>query len=137
MCVSPAPSNARIIRTAAQVAQARESRLIALYVETPTHAAISEENMRRLDSNMALALQLGARTETIYGEDIPSRIAEYAHVSEADMIIMGQSVLPAWKKLFQMTLTDRLAALLPDKTLMIIPDVSARAQDAARFSQQS
>ena len=137
VCVSPAPSNARIIRTAAQVAQARESRLIALYVETPTHAAISEENMRRLDSNMALALQLGARTETIYGEDIPSRIAEYAHVSEADMIILGQSVLPAWKKLFQMTLTDRLAALLPDKTLMIIPDVSSRAQDTAKFSQQS
>ena len=136
VCVSPAPSNARIIRAAAQIARSRGAALIALYVETPTHAAISDENSRRLVANMALASSLGARTETVYGEDLPSRIAEFAHVTEADTVILGQSVLPAWRRLFQKSMTDRLSALLPDKTLMLIPDVSARAQDTVRFSQQ-
>ncbi len=137
VCVSPAPSGARILRTAAEVAKAQDSQLIALYVETPTHSAISEESSRRLDANMALAARLGARVETVYGEDVPARIAEYAHVNEADTIILGQSVLPAWKTLFQTPLSDRLSAVLPDKTLMIIPDVSARPQRTLRISQQS
>ncbi len=137
VCVSPAPSGARIIRTAAQVAQVRKSQLIALYVETPTHSAISEENSRRLDANLAFAKSMGARIEEIYGEDVPARIAEYAHISGADTIILGQSVLPVWKHLFQTSLSDRLAALLPDKTLMIIPDVSARAQKNIKTGQQS
>ncbi len=136
VCVSPAPSGARVLRTAVQVAKAQNSELVALYVETPTHAAISDENSRRLDANMALAAKLGARTETIYGEDVPSRIAEYAHVSDVDTIILGQSVVPVWKRLFQSSLSDRLSSLLPDKTLMIIPDVSASAQKTLKISQQ-
>lgn len=137
VCLSPAPSGARVLRTAAQVARAQNSQLVALYVETPTHSAISEESSRRLDANMALASRLGARVETVYGEDVPSRIAEYAHVSEADTIILGQSVLSGWKKLFQTPLSDRLSTMLPDKTLMIIPDVSAKPQRAVKISQQS
>ncbi len=136
VCVSPAPSGARVLRTAAEVADTEHAQLVALYVETPTHAAISEENSRRLDANMTLAARLGARVETIYGEDVPSRIAEYAHVNEADTVILGQSVLPAWKRLFQTPLSERLSAVLPDKTLMIIPDVSARPQRTARIGQQ-
>ena len=136
VCVSPAPSGPRILRTAAEFASAEEAPLVALYVETPTHAAISEENSRRLDANMALAARLGARVETVFGEDVPARIAEYAHVNEVDTIILGQSVLPVWKTLFQTPLSDRLSSLLPDKTLMIIPDVSARPQRTVKISQQ-
>ena len=137
VCVSPAPSGARIIRTAAQVAQARDSQLIALFVETPTHSTLSDESSRRLDANMALAARMGARTETVYGEDVPTRIAEYAHMSEADTVILGQSAVPVLKRLFQTSLSDRLSTLLPDKTLMIIPDVSARAQRNVKISQQA
>ncbi len=135
VCVSAAPSNARIIQTSAEIARSRGAQLIALYVETPTHAAISDDNRRRLDSNMNLASELGASTEIVYGDDIANRIAEYVHVSKADTVVIGQSVIPVWKKVFSKSLTDRLSALLPDRTLMIIPDVSARAQETVKLSQ--
>ena len=58
-------------------------------------------------------------------------------MSEADTVILGQSAVPVLKRLFQTSLSDRLSTLLPDKTLMIIPDVSARAQRNVKISQQA
>ena len=48
VCLSSAPSNAKIIRIAAQMVTVFHSRFTALFVETPDFAAASEENKRRL-----------------------------------------------------------------------------------------
>lgn len=70
-CLSSAPSNAKIIRTAARMAKAFNSKFTALFVETPDFAVATDENKRRLEENRKLAEQLGANIETVYGEDIP------------------------------------------------------------------
>ena len=70
-CLSSAPSNARIIRTAARMAKAFDGQFTALFVETPDFALATEENKRRLEENRKLAEQLGADIETVYGDDIP------------------------------------------------------------------
>lgn len=48
VCLSSAPSNAKIIRTAARMANAFHSAFTALFVETPDFPAMSEENKKRL-----------------------------------------------------------------------------------------
>lgn len=80
-CLSSAPSNAKIIRTAARMARAFNSQFTALFVETPDFAVATAENKRRLQDNRKLAEQLGANIETVYGEDVPYQIAEYARLS--------------------------------------------------------
>ena len=67
VCLSSSPSNAKIIRTAAKMASAFKGEFTALFVETPDFSVMSEENVKRLRSNIRLAEQLGAKIETVYG----------------------------------------------------------------------
>lgn len=53
----------------------------ALFVETPDYQVMSEEDVKRLRNNMHLAEQLGAKIETVYGEDVSYQIAEFARLS--------------------------------------------------------
>ena len=48
VCLSSAPSNLRIVQTGARMAEAFHGTLTALYVQTPDHSAMSEEDQRRL-----------------------------------------------------------------------------------------
>ena len=48
VCLSSAPSNLRIVQTGARMSEAFHGTLTALYVQTPDHSAMSEENQNRL-----------------------------------------------------------------------------------------
>lgn len=67
ICLSSAPSNAKVIRTAARMAEAFHSGFTALFVQTPETKELSGENIKRLRSNLRLAEQLGAQIATVYG----------------------------------------------------------------------
>ena len=136
VCISGSPSNARIIRTAAQIAGPGEGELIALYVESPGDTAFKEADSRRLEANMQLAASLGARCETVYGEDVALRIAEYARLAEADRIVIGQSVEAPLRRFFRPALTEQLASLVPEISLLIIPDVTANVRYHERVSPE-
>lgn len=124
-CLSSAPSNARIIRTAAQMAKAYNSRFTALFVETPDFAIASEENKKRLNKNRKLAEQLGATIEIVYGDDIPYQIAEFARISGITQIVLGQSSVTRRHLLGKPTLTQLLLSYVPELDIHIIPDKAA------------
>ena len=122
ICLSAAPSNAKVIRTAARMAEAFHGAFTALFVETPGFPSLREEDRRRLRANLRLAEELGARIATAYGDDPAVQIAEYAKVSGISKIVLGRSpqkkgLLPAPKALI-----DRLGALAPELDIYIIPD---------------
>ena len=64
VCLSPSPSNERIVRMAAQMAQAFGGTLTALYVQTPGNRALSSEDEERLQTHVRLATELGAEIVT-------------------------------------------------------------------------
>ena len=123
--LSSAPSNARIIRTAATMAKAFGGSFTALFVRTPDHADMSPENRRRLRENTHLAESLGATVETVFGEDVSYQIAEYARLSGVTKIVVGRSA--ASRKYFwsKPTLTEQLTKVAPSLDVHIIPDASA------------
>lgn len=121
-CLSSAPSNGEIIRTAARMARAFNAKFTALFVETPDYAVASAEDKRRLDDNRKLAARLGAVTETVYGEDVPYRIAEFARVSGVTKIVLGQSVVTRRNFFGRPTLTEQLISYAPHTDIYIIPD---------------
>lgn len=90
ICLSSVPSNAKVIRTAARMAEAFHSGFTALFVETPDTKELSGENIQRLRSNLRLAEQLGAQIATVCGTDPAVQIAEYARVSGITKIVMGR-----------------------------------------------
>ncbi len=122
-CISAAPSNARVIRTAARMAEAFHSTFTALYVETADNKDMKEEDLKRLHANMRLAEQLGARIATVYGEDPAVQIAEYARAGGVTKIVMGRTNHASSVLFRRPTLVDRLNYLAGDIDIYIIPDV--------------
>lgn len=85
------PSNPKVLRTAARMAEAFHSGFTALFVETPETRELTGENLRRLRDNLRLAEQLGAQIATVYGDDPAAQIAEYARVSGITKIVIGRT----------------------------------------------
>jgi len=122
VCLSSAPSNQKIIRTAAKMADAFSGSFTALYIETPGFASLDETNKKRLKQNMKLARQLGAKVETVSGDDIPYQIAEFARLSGVTKIVIGRSAAVKKHIIRKPTLTEKLIAHAPNIDIHIIPD---------------
>lgn len=122
VCLSSAPSNMKIIRTAARMAKAFHSSFTALYVETPDFSIMDDENKNRLRSHIRLAEQLGAKIETVYGEDVSFQISEFARLSGVSKIVIGRSAVTRKTIFSKATLTEKLIAQAPNLDIHIIPD---------------
>lgn len=121
-CLSSAPSNTKIIRTAAMMAEAFNCRFTALFVETPAHSHSAPQDKQRLETNRKLAEKLGANIETVYGEDIPYQIAEFARISGITHIVLGQSSVTKRHIFGKPSLTQLLLSYVPELDIHIIPD---------------
>jgi len=122
--LSSAPSNARIIRTAATMAAAFGCKFTALFVRTPGYDAMSEENKERLIASTELAQELGATVETVFGDDVSYQIAEYARLSGVTKIVVGRSAATRKHPWSKPTLTEKLTTIAPNLDIHIIPDAS-------------
>lgn len=136
VCLSSAPSNAKIVRTAARMAAAFRGSFTALFVETPSFGMMSEEDKKRLRSNMRLAGQLGASIETVYSEDVAYQIAEYARLSGVSKIVVGRSSARRRRFFGKPTLTERLTEIAPNLDIHIIPDASSSGFYQARKKKE-
>lgn len=122
VCLSSAPSNEKIIRTAARMAGAFRCGFTALFVETKAFQWMNARDKQRLQGNMRLAQQLGASIETVYGDDVADQIAEFSRLSGVTKIVLGRSGIPNRLLLRKPSLTERLIELTPELDIHIIPD---------------
>ncbi|MEY8764756.1 MULTISPECIES: DUF4118 domain-containing protein [Clostridium] len=90
-CISSSPSSARVIRTAARMAEVYHSKWIVLYVKTPQNRKNDKNDVKRLNSYFNLAEQLGGEVATIYGDDVSDQIIEYAKFRNITKIIIGKN----------------------------------------------
>ena len=116
VCLSASPSNAKIVRTAARMAEAFCGAFTALHVETPKSEKMNAADKERIQDNIRLAQRLGATISTVYGEDVPYQIAEYARVSGVTKIVIGRGN--------KTNLTEKLIRIAPNPDIYIIPDSS-------------
>lgn len=122
VCLSSSPTNPKIIRTAARLAQAFHAQFTALFVETSDFKSISAENISRLRENIHLAQQLGASVETTYGDDVALQIAEYARISGVSKVVVGRYNTVRGRLFARQTMAEKLASYAPKLDIYIIPD---------------
>ena len=122
VCLSSSPTNPKIIRAAARMAQAFHGEFTALFVETPGLQNMSAEDKNRLRENIRLAEQLGASIETTYGDDIALQIAEYARLSGVSKIVLGRDNAVKRRLFTKQTLTEKLTVYAPNLDVYILPD---------------
>ena len=120
VCLSAAPSNQKIIDTAAKMANALQARFTALYVRTGTKSEDSDKE--KLEEHIRYAEMLGAEIVMTHGENIPVQIAEYARLSNVTKIVIGQSNARRNHFFSKATLTEKLIEIVPDIDIHIIPD---------------
>ena len=120
VCLSAAPSNKKIIDTAAKMAEGLQARFTALYVQTGTKAEAMDKE--KLEEHIRYAEKLGAEIVMTHGENIPVQIAEYARLSNVTKIVIGQSNARRNHFFSKVTLTEKLIELIPDIDIHIIPD---------------
>ncbi len=136
VCLSLAPSSTKVIRAAARMADAFHGVFTALLVETAETKELEDKNRSALRENLRLAEQLGAQIATVYGDDIPGQIAEYAKASRVSKIVLGRSNhIRRWP--IRSNFVDRLTALAPAIDIYIIPDTQPSSRGQFRFKRPS
>lgn len=120
ICLSPAPSNQKVIRTAARMANAFFGKFTAVFVETPNFEKLPAKIKQSLRANTKLAVQLGANVVNLYGDDIPEQISEYARFAGVSKIVLGRTNTK--RHFSRNSFADRLIALTPSIDIYIIPD---------------
>lgn len=122
VCLSPSPSNQKVIRAAARMSSAFHGYFTALFVETTSFTNMSKESLQRLRSNLKLAEQLGAKIATVYGDDIPYQISEYAKAGGVSKIIIGRTANKKRILFNKLNFVEQLTRLAPNLDIYIIPD---------------
>lgn len=126
VCLSSAPSNSKIIETAAKMAAAFGGEFTALYVQTPACERMLDEDKERLEVNVRYAEELGATVATVSGDNVALQIAEFSRLSSITKVVMGRSVVHKKGFLKKPMLTEQLIELAPDLDIYIIPDTSVK-----------
>ncbi len=122
VCISPSPSNSKVIAAAAKMASAFQATLTAIYVQPINYDALPDEDKVRLQNNIKYAEQIGASVTTVIGDDVSAQIAEYAHISDTTKIVVGRSGAKRQHFWSKTTLTEQIILNAPDVDVYIIPD---------------
>ena len=132
VCLSPSPTNAKVIRTAARMASAFHADFTAVLVETTDMKKEHNKINRGMEANIALAKQFRANVITLYGEDIVRQIAGYARRNGISKIVIGRTVRQGHHFYLKPTLIDQLIKEVPNLDVYVIPDASAREKKRGR-----
>ena len=125
VCISPSPTNQKVIQAAARMAEAFGASLAAIYIKPTEYDSLPEADKARLRENMRYAEQNGASITTVIGDDIPVQIAEFAHIYGATKIVIGRSGARRRHFLAKPPLTEQIIVNAPDLDVYIIPDSAA------------
>ena len=139
VCVSPSPSNPKVVAAAANMAAAFQARLTAVYVKPSNYDTLSEEDKKRLQNNIRFAEENGASITTLIGDDVPEQVAEFAHISNTSKLVVGRSGMTRRHFWSKTPLTEQIISNAPDLDVYIIPDSAVELEqhrERARVSER-
>ena len=125
VCISPSPSNPKVVSAAARMAEAFQATLTAIYVKPTNYDDLSDQDKDRLQNSIRFAEHNGASVTTIVGDDVSAQVAEYAHISGTTKIVVGRSGIRRRHFWSKPPLTEQIILNAPDVDVYIIPDSAA------------
>ena len=108
VCLDPSAAAANAVRAAKRTADGLDAELIALYVETDRHAALSEAEHGHLAETMRLAAELGAEVVTVPGRSVVEEVLAFARSRNATRVVVGKSRRSRWFELRHGSVVDEL-----------------------------
>lgn len=134
-CISSSPSSARVIRTAARMADAYHSKWIVLYVKTSKSQKLGKEDSKRLNAYFTMTEQLGGEIVTTYGDDIADQVIQYAEFRNITKIIIGKNNKKT-SKIFHFYAKDVVDKLMDSNSYIdvyVVPNVLYKKKTEMRI----
>ncbi len=131
VCVGPNPATVRLIRATRRMAAGLRAEWVAIYVETPLHARLSDADRQSLEDNLRLAEQLGGRTVVLNSRDVSAEVLAYAREHNVTKIVAGKPTHPRWRDRLKGSLVDELVRGSGDIDVYIISGDSDEAERPA------
>lgn len=108
VCVGPAPSSGRLIRTAARMAAGLRCPWVASYVEAASVRPLSEADREQLEAHLRLAETLGAKVTRLFGASVAQALLQYARKHNVTRIIVGKPTHSRLRDRLRGSLLDEL-----------------------------
>ncbi len=99
VCISSHPLGERLVRTGRRLADDLKAEWYVVFVETPGHLHMPEENRQRVQRNLLLASELGAKVINLPGSQVAEVVLDFAHEHNITKIIAGKPLRPRWYEL--------------------------------------
>jgi len=98
VCINMKPRGPRLIRAARTMAAGLHAKWIAVYVQTPRHLRMPQDDRDRVHQTLRLAAQLGAETVMLSGANVAQELLSYARTRNVTKIVVGKPVRARWKE---------------------------------------
>jgi two-component system sensor histidine kinase KdpD len=108
VCVSSAPSSAKLVRAGRRMAAGLRAPWVAAYVESTASAPLSEPDQVRLESHLRLAQSLGATVARLVGDKQSRAILAYARENNVTRIILGKPTHSRLRDILRGSLLDEV-----------------------------
>jgi two-component system sensor histidine kinase KdpD len=136
VCVGPGPSSGSLVRAARRMSASLRAPWMAVHVETPNDARLSQLDRERLAQNLHLARQLGGEVVTLGGTDVAGELISYARERNVTKIIVGKTLQPRWRELIRGSFVYELTRRSGDIDVYVISGDAATDADRGARAQR-
>lgn len=120
--ISGSPTNTKVIRAAARLAQALHGEFTALYVQKEVGNHSNDTHSERIREHIKLVEQLGGHVVSMQENDIAAALANYARMSGVTNLVIGRSVTKNRWWSANSKIADRISEYAPNLAMFIVAD---------------
>jgi two-component system sensor histidine kinase KdpD len=106
--ISSHPMGEHLVRTGRRLAETLNAEWVVMFVETPGHLRMPAENQQRIQRNLTLAEELGAKAINIPGKSVAEVVIDFAHHNNITKIIAGKPLRPRWFEFLRGSVIDQI-----------------------------
>jgi two-component system sensor histidine kinase KdpD len=135
VCLSSHPLGERLVRSGRRLADDLNAEWYVVFVETPHHLHMPVENRLRIQQNLHLAEELGAKVITITHTSVAEAVMNFAHEHNITKIVAGKPLRPRWFELVRGTVIDQIMRSSGKIDVYVISE-SAEPKTGAAWKQK-
>jgi two-component system, OmpR family, sensor histidine kinase KdpD len=108
VCISSHPMAERLVRAGRRLADDLKAEWYVVFVETPGHIHMPDINRTRIEQNLRLAEELGAKVVNISDDSVADVVINFAHEHNVTKIIAGKPLRPRWFEFLRSSVIDQI-----------------------------
>ena len=134
VCVGPSPHSANLVRAAHRMGSGLRAQLFAVFVQSRRRPLRARADRERVLQHLALAESLGARTQTLQGDDPAATLIRFARDHNVQRIVVGKTAESRLHEILFGSFTSELIRASGDIEVAVLrgDDDATRPQRGAR-----